>query len=360
MKAIRFLRFLILIILFLFLGAFIFVYIIFRSSLPSEKEAVRIPGLQSEVSVTWDRWGVPHLKAGNESDLFMAAGYVQAEQRLWQMELMRRMAQGRLAEILGKPGLKYDVRTRVLGFPLAIERDYQNLSEEMKRLLGAYASGVNAYLQKIKWNWPPEFIILRIRPEPWRIEDSLSIKHLLALELAADMTSEIARMNLIKRAGPKAIELMEPGLDFPPDPEIRLDYLHLGRLKEGVIQGSNNWVISGQHTQSGQPLLANDPHLAITVPPIWMEISLECPDYKVAGVAIPGTPLVIIGHNQRIAWGVTNSYADVQDLYVEQVDWDKESYFRNGEWKPFTFRKEVIPIRGEKRPQTMEIRWTQE
>ena len=360
MKLLRILKFLILIIIFLLLGASIFFYVTFRSSLPSKKGTVQLPGLESPVKVTWDRWGVPHIKAGNEQDLFMAVGYIQAEQRLWQMELIRRMSQGRLAEILGKPALKYDVRTRVLGFPLAVERDYQKLPEEMKRLLAAYAAGVNAFIQSIKWSWPPEFVLLRLRPEPWRIEDSLSVKHLLALELAADMASEVDRMNLFKKTGLKALEVMEPGLNFPPDPEIRLDYLHLGWLNQGSGQGSNNWVISGKLTKTGKPFLANDPHLAITVPPIWMEISLECPEYQVAGVTIPGVPLVVIGHNQRIAWGVTNSYADVQDLYVEQVDWSKESYFRNGEWRPFSFRKEIISVRGEKRPETMEIRWTQE
>ncbi|MDD8030714.1 MAG: penicillin acylase family protein [Acidobacteriota bacterium] len=360
MKAARIFRVLIIVVVFLVLGASVFVFLSFHSSLPSKKDTLQIPGLQAEVIVNWDRWGVPHIKAQNEPDLFLASGYVQARERLWQMELLRRVAQGRLSEILGKPGLKHDIKCRVLGIPVAIERDYQKLSPEMKELLAAFASGVNVFIQQIKWDWPPEFMILRIRPEPWEIKDTLSVKHLLALGLAADLTSEIARMNLIKRAGIEAVELLEPGLDFPPDSEIRLDYLRLGGVNQEFIQGSNNWVISGELTETGRPFLANDPHLGITVPPIWMEISLECPDYKVAGVTVPGVPLVIIGHNQRIAWGVTNSYADVQDIFVEKVDWDKESYFRQGEWKPFSFRTEVVKIRGEKNSQTLEIRWTDE
>jgi len=360
MKVLKVFRIVLLVALFMLLGASILIYFIFRSSLPDRKDSVTIPGLSSQVIVSRDKWGIPHIKADNEQDLFLATGFIQARERLWQMELIRRLAYGRLSEILGKPGERFDVRSRVLGIPLAIERDYQKLPVEMKELLSAYARGVNAYLGSLKWNWPPEFMILRFRPEPWRVEDTLAIKHVLAMELAADLTSELPRMNIMKLTGHRGLEVLEPNIDFAPDPEVRLDLLFLGELERPILAGSNNWVISGSLTESGQPLLANDPHLAISVPPIWMEIDLESPDYKVSGVTVPGVPLVIIGHNQYIAWGVTNSYLDVQDIYVEQVNWDNESYFRKGEWKPFTFRKEIVKIRGEKEPRIMNIRWTEE
>ena len=360
MKVLKVFRIVLLVALFMLLGASILIYFLFRSSLPDRKDSVTIPGLSSEVIVSRDKWGIPHIKADNEQDLFLATGFIQARERLWQMELIRRLAYGRLSEILGKPGERFDVRSRVLGIPLAIERDYQKLPVEMKELLSAYARGVNAYLGSLKWNWPPEFMILRFRPEPWRVEDTLAIKHVLAMELAADLTSELPRMNIMKLTGHRGLEVLEPNIDFAPDPEVRLDLLFLGELERPILAGSNNWVISGSLTESGQPLLANDPHLAISVPPIWMEIDLESPDYKVSGVTVPGVPLVIIGHNQYIAWGVTNSYLDVQDIYVEQVNWDNESYFRKGEWKPFTFRKEIVKIRGEKEPRIMNIRWTEE
>ncbi|MCR4395822.1 MAG: penicillin acylase family protein, partial [Candidatus Saccharicenans sp.] len=360
MKKYRFLRFILVAIFFLVLGAFLFFYITFRSSLPPKKDTSQIPGLRSEVVINWDKWGIPHLKANNELDLFLASGYIQARERLWQMELIRRIAHGRLAEILGQPGVKFDVRSRILGLQVGIERDYQKLSGEMKELLAAYARGVNTYMESLKWNWPPEFIVLRYRPEPWRIEDTLGVKHVLAMSLAADLTSEIPRMNIMKLTGRRGLEVLEPGIDFPPDPEVRLDYLNLGWMGQSVVMGSNNWVISGQLTETGLPFLANDPHLNISVPPIWMEIGLECPDYKVSGVTVPGVPMVIIGHNQYLAWGVTNSYVDVQDIYVEQVDWEKESYFRNGQWKPFSFRREEVKIRGRKDPQLMSVRWVEE
>ncbi len=360
MKRLGILKVFALIFFFMLLGASLLTYFAFRSSLPGKKDVSRLPGLRSEVIINWDKWGIPHIKADNERDLFLASGFVQARERLWQMELIRRMAHGRLAEILGKPGLRFDIRSRVLGIPLAIERDYQKLSEEMKELLEAYARGVNACIDSIKWNWPPEFIILRYRPEPWRVEDTLAVKHVLAMSLAADLTSELPRMNIMKLTGRRGLEVLEPGIDFPPDPEVRLDLLFLSSLDQPTPAGSNNWVISGNLTESGQPLLANDPHLAISLPPIWMEMSLEGPDYKVSGVTIPGAPMVVIGHNQYIAWGVTNSYVDVQDIYVEQVDWNKESYFRKGEWKPFVFRREEVKIRGEKEPLVMKVRWTEE
>jgi penicillin amidase len=359
-KILRILKCFFLIIVFLLLGAIIFIYIDFRLSLPTAGGSIKIAGLQSEVTVSWDRWGVPHIRAENEGDLFFAVGYVQAQQRMWQMELLRRTATGRASEILGKPALKQDRQARVVGLSMAIEKDYEQMSGEIKQLARAYARGINTWLEERKWNWPPELVVLRVRPEPWRVEDSLAIKQVLALSLAADFSSEISRMKLVKKLGPKALDLLEEGIDFLPDSSIKLDFLHLGWQQGDILQGSNNWVVSGKLSQSGKPLLANDPHLMITVPPIWMEMSLECPGFKAAGVTLPGVPLVVIGHNEKIAWGVTSSYADVQDLYFEKVEWQNNTYLRKGEWKSLTTRKEVIKVRGRKDPEVMDILWTEE
>ncbi|HEK86733.1 MAG TPA: penicillin acylase family protein [Candidatus Aminicenantes bacterium] len=361
MKRLNFLKYVFLILLFILVGLILALYIIFRCSLPSEDKTIKIDGLQNEVTVTWDRWGQPHIRAESEQDLFMATGYIQAQERMWQMELLRRAGQGRLAEILGEKALNQDIKSRVLGLPVAIENDYRQMSEEMKALAGAYARGVNAWISsRKKWNWPPEFILLRIRPEPWKIQDSLAIKQVLALNLAVDLNSEIIRYKLTKRLGARALEIMEEGVNFLPDDSFRIDILEMGQLWPAVFQGSNNWVVSGNLTETGKPLLANDPHLAISVPPIWMEMSLSCPDFKVAGVTIPGVPLIIIGHNDNIAWGVTNSYVDVQDLYVEKIDWDNKTYLRRGEWKPLSVRTEVVNIRGRKDHQTMDILRTED
>ncbi len=342
------------------LGLVLSIWLLFRLSVPVRKSVQELPGLRHEVMLTWDKWCVPHLRAEDEQDLFFATGYVQARERFWQMELFRRLAQGRLSEVLGRTALDTDLRVINLGFREALEKDYQNLDERMKELLSSYARGVNTYLESIKWNWPPEFLVLRYRPEPWRVEDTLSIKYVLALGLAADFESEIIRGELVSRFGSRALEIMEPELDFLPEPEARVEVIELGFTRPEIMAGSNNWVVSGKWTASGRPILANDPHLSITVPPIWLEMSVECPEFKAAGMTIPGVPLVVIGHNQRIAWGVTNSYADVQDLFLEKVDQSGYSYLRSGVWKQFAVKEYELKIKGEKQPLRYQVRWTEE
>jgi penicillin amidase len=360
MRGKSFLKNVFIILVFIILGLALAIWLAFRFSLPGKKARQELKGLQNQVTVTWDKWGVPHLKAEKEEDLFFATGYVQARERLWQMELFRRLAQGRLAEVLGRQALDTDLRVINLGFREAIQKDYERLDQRMKQLLQAYANGVNAYLDRLKWNWPPEFLVLRYRPEPWKIEDTLSLKYLLALGLSADFESEIIRGELVSRLGARALDIMEPELNFLPEPEARVEILQLSFERPEIMAGSNNWVISGKWTASGRPILANDPHLAITVPPIWLEMGLECPEFKAAGMTLPGVPLVVIGHNEKIAWGVTNSYADVQDLFLEKLDQSGNLYLRGGEWKPLAVRKYDLKIRGEKQPFAYQVRWTEE
>jgi penicillin amidase len=359
MKKFKVLKYIFFILFFIGAGVVLGFYFLFRLSLPSEDGVTKLNGLKNEVVVTWDSWGIPHIRAENEQDLFLAAGYIQAQQRMWQMDILRRVAQGRLSEILGEIALTQDIKSRVLGLPLAIENDYRKMSPEMKERLEAYARGVNSWIASRKWNWPPEFVLLRIRPEPWRVEDSLAIKQVLALGLAADLNSEIIRYKLVKRFGARALEIMEEGIDFLPETSVKIDFLKLSQIHSGVLEGSNNWVVSGKMSDSGKPLLANDPHLMISVPPIWMEIGLDCPEFKAIGVTIPGVPLVIIGHNEKIAWGVTNSYVDVEDLYFEKIDSSNNTYLRGKEWKPLVVNSEVIKIRGKKEPKTLNIPWTE-
>lgn len=279
----RYLRIIFLALTCFILGLAISIWLVFRISIPAKKVAQELPGLRQPVVVVWDKWGVPHLRAEDEQDLFFATGYIQARERFWQMELLRRLAQGRLSEVLGRRALDADLRVINLGFREAIQKDYENLEVRMKELLSSYARGVNTYLESIKWSWPPEFLVLRYRPEPWKVEDTLSIKYVLALGLAADFESEIIRSELAARLGPRALEIMEPELDFLPEPEARLGLLELGFKRPEIIAGSNNWVVSGKWTASGRPILANDPHLSITVPPIWLEMEVECPEFRAAG-----------------------------------------------------------------------------
>jgi len=315
-----------------------------------------LEGLQSEVKIIRDQWGVPHVFARNEKDLFFGCGYVHAQERMWQMDLFRKAGFGRLSEIFGKRTVENDKLMRNLGLKEAASRDYTKLSEGMKELLLSYCDGINAWICRRRWNWPPEFLLLRYRPEPWRPMDSLIIKEVMAFLLCTDFRSEILRAQLVKHQGAqKASEILEEGIEIP---SFSIDQATLSELlRHPVLQASNNWVLAGSRTESGKPLLANDPHLEITLPPIWYEIHLNCPTLNAIGVGFPGVPAVIIGHNESIAWGVTSSTVDVQDLYIEKLDSLQNLYLEEDGWQTLQRREEVIRVRG-KKPERMEIFWT--
>ncbi len=345
-------------LVFFALGVLIFLILSFRFSLPREKGEEAVPGLKASVRIVQDRWGVPHFFATTDEDLFYAVGYVHAQQRMWQMELLRRAAFGRLSEIFGEVTLDQDKFLRHLGFREAVRKDYDNLTPELKEALTAYSQGVNAWLLSRKLNWPPEFVLLRFRPEPWAVEDSLAIKQVMALVLCTDYASEIVRARLVKKLGiERALEILEQDIgSVSPDEVSGLDLAHLFFTLD--LAGSNNWVVAGSRSESGKPLLANDPHLEITLPPIWYELHLHSPGFNVVGVTFTGVPLVVIGHNATIAWGVTNSGADVQDLYAEKLNDSGDAYLDPDGWKPLRRTEEVITVRGKKEPVRIEVQWT--
>ncbi|MCK4429857.1 MAG: penicillin acylase family protein [Candidatus Aminicenantes bacterium] len=344
-------------IIFILLGFLFFSLGYFFHSKPKFKGKVSLKGLTADVRIITDNWGVPHVFTQNERDLFFACGYVHAKERMWQMDLLRRAGFGRLSEILGKVTLEKDKFMRNLGLKEAAWRDFEKLSSKMKDNLLSYSIGVNAWMNSRKLNWPPEFLILRYRPEPWTPMDSLIIKEIMALLLCMDYPSEVVRANLVKRLGAKkALEILEE--DIKNSPPITENASLSEWMRVFLSQGSNNWVIAGSRTESGKPLLANDPHLEISLPPIWYEIHLNCPTINVIGVSIPGMPLVIIGHNESIAWGITNSAADVQDLYIEKINPQNDMYLEEVRWKPLLKKEEIIRVRGKKNPVRLEINWT--
>ncbi len=340
------------------LGFFAFIIIDLNFSVPRTKGNIFLKGLEEEVTITRDRWGVPHLFARNEKDLFFACGFVHAQERMWQMELSRRAGLGRLSEIFGRRTLERDRFIRNLGLRLAAEKDYEKLTPWMKELLLAYCDGVNSWMRSRKFDWPPEFLILGYRPHPWSPLDSLIIKELMALLLSVDFQSEAMIAKLTKKLGAeRALQLMEKGIAVPPS---ELKGLSLSESHGAPpFRGSNNWVLSGSRTESGKPLLANDPHLGISLPPVWFEVHLVCPEFNVIGVSFPGVPSVIIGHNEFIAWGETNSYADVQDLYLERLDPAGNMYLDHEGWKPLLKIEEMIKVKGEKEPVKVEMKWTE-
>jgi len=270
--------------------------------LPQTSGEIAAP-VQKPAEAVRDELGVPHIVAGSDEDLFFLQGFVTAQDRLFQMDFLRRRAAGRLAEILGEAALANDRRAQTLGMEAAAEKYARQLDEPTRRIFAAYARGVNFFLERRSGRLPVEFALLRYDPRPWRIADSLLVALEMFRTLSSTWRSDLARQALLESGDPERVRRLYPvwsGLEPP--------------------LGSNAWAVAGERTASGKPLLAGDPHLEFTVPPVWYQIHLRSPGFHVAGMSLPGLPGVIIGHNGRIAWSVTNLQFDVQDLYLEQFE----------------------------------------
>ncbi len=345
------------------------VYLI-RRALPQTNGTLAFTGLQDAVEVLRDHWGVPHIFARNAHDLFLAQGYVHAQDRLWQMELNRRTASGRLAEFAGEPALATDRLFRTLGLRRAAEAEFAHLDPETKEALELYAAGVNEFVAQHGSALPLEFTLLRLTPDPWSPIDTLAFGKLMAWVLGGNWSSELMRAHLVARFGVEGMRfLMPPYSDSAPIIVPREASYHtwntaaLFRLLDagqGISEvGSNNWVVSGTRTTTGSPILANDPHLEAQMPSIWYEMHLVGGPYNVAGSTFPGTPGVVIGHNADIAWGVTNGGPDVQDLYMEQFDpADPTRYRYRDAWEPATLVREEIKVKGRAAPVVETVRIT--
>jgi penicillin amidase len=376
--------------------------------------------LSAPVTVRRDAHGVPHIEAATQDDLFVAQGYVTAQDRLWQMDTFRRNANGELAEILGPSLVRHDKSQRNLQFRNTAQRIYANLPVADRARLDDYARGVNLFIAQHPDSLPAEFKLLFYRPQPWTGADSVSIGLMMVQMLDTHWDAKLARERIAAKlhnpklesdlypvgswrdhpptgilldlsqphpeppaekdadeddensqasAAPSAIQKAHPvkGTGFSPyvNPEESLRALapegnppapqqDLGALRAlfglpacaGCAPGSNNWVIAGNHTASGKPLLSNDMHLSLTEPNIWFMADLSAPGFHAAGVTLPGVPFVIAGHNEHVAWGFTALYADVQDLYVEKLDGNGNYQAPDGSWKPLAIDHEVIHVRG--------------
>jgi penicillin amidase len=328
-------------------------------------------GLDKEVEVFTDPWGVPHVFAESRQDLYFAQGYLHATERLWQVDLTRRLAQGRLAELLGEFTLPFDKFFRTLGLGRAAKGWLNQIDEATRRVGEPYARG---FVEGAKSLPPPiEYQILAAEPEipssfEGATENTFAIALMMAFTLSFNYGFELLRAWLTRELGPeRARELSpfvgpEPPLAVPASdsfPGLVRDLTRLAR-ETGRVPGvgSNNWVVSGDKSATGKPLLANDPHLQVSMPSIWMEMHLSSPDMEVAGVTIPGIPGVILGHNRRVAWGFTNTGADVEDLYLERLSEDGTKYEFRGEWHPVEVIREEIRVRHEPEPRIHEVRLT--
>ncbi|MBH0169902.1 penicillin acylase family protein [Fictibacillus sp. 18YEL24] len=310
-------------------------YFLLQKSKPVINGAIPLIGLQARVDVYRDSDGVPHIEAESMKDLFMAQGFVTAQDRMFQMDLSRRQASGKLSEVIGEKTLTRDKFFRTLGLRRAAEASYDEYSKEMKQYLSWYADGVNAYMDQAKKDntLPIEFLLVGYEPEKWTPVDSLVIGKYMAFDLGGHWEGQAFRYYLTETfSKEKALDLF-PG--YPKDAPTILEDLQTegidfeksfaGSVIPNYHNGSNNWVVAGDKTKSGKPLLANDPHLSLGTPSIWYQAHLKAPDYEVSGVIFAGIPGIIVGHNKTIAWGVTNVGPDVQELYIEKRN-PKNSY----------------------------------
>ncbi len=368
------------ILLLVVLAVFGWCYAIVHRALPQLDGKVAVPGLHSAVTVKRDARGIPTIEAANPQDLFFAQGYVTAQDRLWQMDSMRRFAAGELSEILGEQFLKHDREQRILSLRVAAGRSLDVASAQDRTNFAAYSQGVNAFIESHRDRLPVEFRLLHYSPRPWTPIDCT----LIAAQMVKDLNHyqykhALTREKILAKLGPELtadLYVKSSAFDRPPtavrpgsadaEPEHndsdddeeapesnapvarhitqQFHAMPMSVADEPPVIGSNNWVVSGAHTVSGKPLLSNDMHLGHQLPNLWYEAHLRSGNFDVAGVTLPGLPYVIVGHNQRIAWGFTNIGPTVEDVYVENMNGDGEFLTPDG-WQKPAHRREVIHVK---------------
>ena len=342
-------------------------------------QTLSVAGLKNNVTVRRDSRAIPYIEANSDADLYFAQGYVTASDRLWQMDLYRRVARGETAELFGKIALEEDKRWRRFGFSQIVEEAFKDFSSEYKAILENYARGVNAYIATLdEKTLPIEFQILKYKPSEWKPTDSLVIGAILSDGLSTTWQADVMRSSFadlpkekfdqlflektpldVLVVGKDSTEVRSPKskvqsaslsfdnslLEFAVrDAEIRKSSLERIGFYQEFNAASNNWVVSGKRTADGKPILANDPHLPASAPSIWYLSNLSSKNMRVSGVTFPGVPGVVLGHNEYIAWGATNLGPDVQDLYLETFN-DKNQYKTPTGWETAKIRREEIKVR---------------
>lgn len=347
-----------------------------RGALPDYEGEQTLTGLTEEVTVYRDHRGMPHIYAANEHDLYFAVGYVMAQERLWQMDLIRRATTGRLSEIFGSDYVQTDLFLRSLEMTAKSKMVLSEEEPDVLEALQAYADGVNKYIGEAGKKLPPEFRLLGYKPDTWKLEDMANIIGYMGWDLASDnLTSDIFYYRLTQKFG------VEKAAELIPDWKAVSSFVFPGfKLSDELIKsaqgfissmdklealgiasfsGSNNWALTGRRTETGKPVLSNDMHLSFGSPGIWIQMHQVIPGrLNVTGVIVPGQPMVVAGHNEKIAWGMTNLMVDDIDLFAEKINPENENqYFFNGEWKNMVVRDEIIKIKGGT-ADTLQIKYT--
>lgn len=351
-----------------------------RGQATSQQTTITVAGLRDRVTVRRDERGIPYIEAANDDDLYFAQGYITATDRLWQMDLIRRNVRGELAEIFGNAALDEDKRHRTFGFAQVVDENAKNLPPNLGTAMTAYANGVNAFIDSLTdQTTPPEFRLLQYKPRHWTPADSLCVGKLLAEYLSNSWQLDIMRgamMSLPKEKREALLPETSPldvlvvGSDRagtrPAGPggmqtsggrytsslindlvrSLESEKASFAGLGLETFQASNNWVVSGNHTATGKPLLANDPHIPAAAPGVWYQVELTAPGVHVAGVTFPGAAGIVLGHNESIAWGATNLGPDVQDIYIEKFDKENPNrYLTPSGWRDAEVRHEQINVR---------------
>ena len=338
------------------------VLIVYRwASIPQTKGTMQLARTMAGVEILRDRYAVPHIFASTQTDAHFALGLVHAQDRLWQLEFNRRVINGELSQLLGPSTVPIDRMMRVLGLKQASQSAWAALPAESQRELSAYVDGLNqgiALAKRRPWLQSLEFWLLNAAPQPWTAADVLAMLKLLSLELSTNMNGELLRLALLERLRYDQVTEL---FDLPNEPlpsEVEWLYKGLAPSAAALLQalpaaapdgiGSNHWLADARRSVSARPILANDPHLSFSAPAVWYLAQMSAPGLEVIGATIPGLPFVLLGRGDRLAWGLTNNGADVQDLFIEQRHPDRPDEYRTGDgWAAFAIRDEIIAVKGE-------------
>lgn len=344
--------------------AVILIFSLTSQSLPQVTGVVNHSFVQSDVHIRRDEAGLVYIQAENDLDAFFAVGYAHAQDRLWQMEVQRRMAKGTLSEAFGRESLNFDIFIRTLGIYRQAQNNWQYLDTAAQKSLQAYSEGVNAWLSEQHF-LPPEFVLLGIEPQSWTPVDSLAWMKMFALNLSSNYSIELENLVALSAVPAEKLLQVRPGIELPDTKEYASlingkRFLHIIALQQqynqlqeqwrwnGKMLGSNAWAIAAGKGDAQDTVLASDPHLSLEIPSAWYGISLQTPNLNVQGMGLPGLPIVFTGSNQNIAWGATNMMADTQDLYIEQLNpINQQEYLTESGWQTLSVREEFIKVKAD-------------